>query len=275
MVKPIKFEQARSYFNRTHLNPVRAAVKVPIMFSIAAVSVGAMGLIPALVPGLALSFLIEGVRYAINRKDKKLQGEVFSQIMETVKQEPAQTVAAELLKSTGRGEKALARLILKELQAADLPKFNEVATLLEATYKGRKLLGIPFKLIPPSFSFSAISRSPLLLRGGMLLVPITDQALKFSPLEQRLDTNVPGISEHIIVSSLLLAGYKLAANRPVAQTGFSLMLWGAVSNLVDKLHVPGVLNYIYTKTCFGEFNLADAAVTTGLILLGYGILKDK
>ena len=57
----------------------------------------------------------------------------------------------------------------------------------------------------------------------------------------------------------------------LARTGATLMLGGAVGNILDRLDGGGVVDYLHTGW-FPTFNLADVFVTTGAGLLILGTL---
>jgi signal peptidase II len=82
----------------------------------------------------------------------------------------------------------------------------------------------------------------------------------------------------IIVTFLVLAVVGLLAREfagrgAVAMSGLGLILGGAIGNLVDRLRVGAVTDFIDLDTpviwiqWFPVFNLADAALTVGVILL--------
>lgn len=54
----------------------------------------------------------------------------------------------------------------------------------------------------------------------------------------------------------------------------SLILAGALSNLIDRLFFGYVIDYLDFRI-WPVFNLADSAITIGAVLLGYSILKSK
>ena len=53
----------------------------------------------------------------------------------------------------------------------------------------------------------------------------------------------------------------------------ALMLSGALGNLVDRLRLGYVIDFLDFRI-WPVFNLADSAITIGAILLGYSILKN-
>ena len=69
---------------------------------------------------------------------------------------------------------------------------------------------------------------------------------------------------------LLLRRYRLG---PLSRAGAMLALGGALGNLADRLLLGYVTDMVeITLFRFAVFNLADAALTVGMILLGISIL---
>lgn len=72
----------------------------------------------------------------------------------------------------------------------------------------------------------------------------------------------------IFLASLILLEYK--KRNILNTTALFFILIGALSNLADRLKFGYVVDYIDLKY-FTIFNLADVAITFGVILLGIGI----
>lgn len=72
---------------------------------------------------------------------------------------------------------------------------------------------------------------------------------------------------------------RLPANQVVAPLGLTLVLGGAVGNLVDRLaygHVVDFLLFHYDRWSWPAFNVADSAITCGVVLLLLdGMLLEK
>lgn len=62
--------------------------------------------------------------------------------------------------------------------------------------------------------------------------------------------------------------------RTVYNFSLGLMLAGALGNLIDRLFLGHVVDFIDFRI-WPVFNVADSAITIGAILLGVSILKDK
>ena len=62
----------------------------------------------------------------------------------------------------------------------------------------------------------------------------------------------------------------LAADRRFEAVGIGLILGGAVGNLIDRLRLGGVIDFIdvhYDGWHWPAFNIADAAITVGVVLI--------
>ena len=64
--------------------------------------------------------------------------------------------------------------------------------------------------------------------------------------------------------------YRQPADRIVVPLGLALVLGGAIGNLIDRLQQGYVVDFFlfhYQRWSFPAFNVADAAITVGVILL--------
>lgn len=75
----------------------------------------------------------------------------------------------------------------------------------------------------------------------------------------------------LVVSLVLIIWLvRLDASRRIEALGLSLILGGAVGNLVDRLRLEKVVDFLqwhWQQHYFPSFNLADAAITLGVGLL--------
>ena len=82
----------------------------------------------------------------------------------------------------------------------------------------------------------------------------------------------------IVVSAILIfALYRLPAKSVVQAAGISLILGGAIGNLIDRFSQAYVVDFLelhYKAWYFPVFNLADLAITLGAsLLILYGLKK--
>ncbi len=91
--------------------------------------------------------------------------------------------------------------------------------------------------------------------------------------------NVAGPVVTTVVTLLIvlaLAFVALQAAPGMATVGFGLLLGGGVSNQIDRLaHVPHRVTDFISVGWFPVFNLADAAVTAGVVLLFIALLRGS
>jgi len=63
---------------------------------------------------------------------------------------------------------------------------------------------------------------------------------------------------------------EIARMRPLHQSAFGLILGGAVGNLIDRIRLGAVVDYLdlgFGATRWPAFNIADSAITIGVVLL--------
>ena len=80
-----------------------------------------------------------------------------------------------------------------------------------------------------------------------------------------------GYSSVFILLAVLVAGWvswELARRRhpPLGRLGLALILGGAVGNVIDRLRIGSVIDFIDVRV-WPVFNLADSAITVGVVLL--------
>ena len=78
----------------------------------------------------------------------------------------------------------------------------------------------------------------------------------------------------IIIFSLTWHLVKYYLNSHIAIFPISLIIIGALSNLLDRIDYNGVIDFIDIST-FPAFNLADTYITIGVIWLIYLIIKKR
>ena len=71
---------------------------------------------------------------------------------------------------------------------------------------------------------------------------------------------------------------KLKPNQDAPALGIALIIGGAIGNLVDRIRLGGVIDFIdvhYYSLHWPAFNVADSAITIGSVLLGVLIFLKK
>jgi signal peptidase II len=83
------------------------------------------------------------------------------------------------------------------------------------------------------------------------------------------DLGLIAISAAVILFVLYLAA-RTAPGQVIARTGFALIIGGALGNIIDRALLGHVIDYVLFHTpvwSFAVFNLADALITVGAILV--------
>jgi signal peptidase II len=79
----------------------------------------------------------------------------------------------------------------------------------------------------------------------------------------------------VAIGIILLFFIRMREEKEMVYFSFSLLLAGAIGNLIDRLHYGEVIDFLdfhLFSYHWPAFNIADSAITIGIILLGYGVL---
>jgi signal peptidase II len=82
----------------------------------------------------------------------------------------------------------------------------------------------------------------------------------------------------IAVVAILFAFRKLRADQKAAQLSLALILSGAVGNLIDRVRLGEVIDFldVYWKSYhWPAFNVADSAICVGVFLLAIDMLREE
>lgn len=78
---------------------------------------------------------------------------------------------------------------------------------------------------------------------------------------------------------LLMGVYMVRESRHMsrlANVAFSLVIGGALGNLIDRIRLGYVVDFIdFRLIDFAIFNAADSCIVVGALLMGYAVLFDK
>lgn len=136
--------------------------------------------------------------------------------------------------------------------------------------------------------------TPLKLAVGAGIIAV-DQASKFivsklSPESIHInpgtgfgtDANVPYANQFFMCETMVMlpiftTAYIASQNRPLLRTGFGLLIAGNVSNLIDRFHAGGGIDFINLGITDYIYNIADATnkVALGFLIVGLGKLGIK
>ena len=126
----------------------------------------------------------------------------------------------------------------------------------------------------------AIVKAQLALHESVTIVPdlinlthVRNTGVAFGLLNN-IDFPFKPVLMIVVTLSALLAisifAMQTTSNSPIASIGFAFVLGGAIGNLIDRITVGYVLDFIdvyWWEWHFWTFNVADSAITIGAILL--------
>ena len=80
----------------------------------------------------------------------------------------------------------------------------------------------------------------------------------------------------ISVGALLFYRYQLPNNRPWIQISVGMIVGGAIGNIIDRIRYGHVVDFVHVSWFPGIFNMADSAITIGVLMLaGYLLLMGE
>jgi len=124
--------------------------------------------------------------------------------------------------------------------------------------------------------------SLLVLSGSLVL--IIDQAFKFFVFKQYFSYNKalffgiitnPFLIGFILIGALFFLSFfaYVHLEKAIAMIGIGLIFGGALSNLIDRLFVGAVIDYIALFWGISKTNLADIAIIGGIAIIGREYLR--
>ena len=147
-------------------------------------------------------------------------------------------------------------------------------------------------------------RLTLLVYGGALLIVALDQATKAWIVSVLGDGQppiviIPGVLDLIfrlntgmafsllidaptlltIVAAvasvaLIVVAYRMKGTAVLPRVALALLLGGAIGNLIDRLRLGAVIDFVYFKPInFPAFNVADSALTFGVLLAAWAMSR--
>ena len=87
---------------------------------------------------------------------------------------------------------------------------------------------------------------------------------------QRLVFIVAGI---LVIAAACLMYRQLMSEKAIIRWGVALLLGGAVGNLIDRLRIGGVIDFLDFRI-WPVFNIADIGICVGVALLMYALIYD-
>ena len=89
-------------------------------------------------------------------------------------------------------------------------------------------------------------------------------------VNQRLVFIVAGI---LVIAAACLMYRRLMSEKAIIRWGVALLLGGAVGNLIDRLRIGGVIDFLDFRI-WPVFNIADIGICVGVALLMYALIYD-
>jgi len=117
-----------------------------------------------------------------------------------------------------------------------------------------------------------LGHSVTVVPGLLAFTHVHNRGVAFGLLDG-VSVLVPAV---VTLTLLLLLFYNKARwiRRPMTQAAFALLGGGAASNLLDRIRVGAVVDFIDVHI-WPIFNLADAAVSVGALLLVLTLLRGE
>ncbi|MDT8285941.1 MAG: signal peptidase II [Elusimicrobiales bacterium] len=78
----------------------------------------------------------------------------------------------------------------------------------------------------------------------------------------------------VLIGALMIFRRRLAAHGAAAEAGAALVLGGALGNLYDRIAYGHVVDFLDFSFFPAVFNVADASITVGAVLLAFGMKDD-
>ena len=116
-----------------------------------------------------------------------------------------------------------------------------------------------------------LNQSVALIKGIFHLTLIHNRGAAFGILKNQTPLFIITSLFDIILIYFNLQAHKKASSYSIA---LSLILAGALGNLIDRLFLGYVIDFLDFRI-WPVFNIADSAITVGAVLAGWSILRTK
>jgi signal peptidase II len=122
--------------------------------------------------------------------------------------------------------------------------------------------------------------SVTVIPGLLDLIHVQNSGVAFgilndSPMSQRLKATLTTLLAALALLGIGFYARHVHHHEKLARIGLSLILGGAIGNLIDRLRVGYVLDYVdvyWRGWHFWAFNIADASITIGAVLVFIDLL---
>jgi len=120
----------------------------------------------------------------------------------------------------------------------------------------------------------ALANGPIVvIRNFFNLVYVENYGIAFGMFKNKTLFFI--ITQSIIAIIISYVIYKLHSKSMPLTICLSLILGGAIGNLIDRIRIGFVIDYLSFSIFPPVFNLADSAIVVGAILLSLLLLFDK
>ena len=117
--------------------------------------------------------------------------------------------------------------------------------------------------------FDLPARGSVPLIGPVHLTMVWNKGVSFGLLRADIDLTRWALAAFSIIVAVLLAVWARHATRRVSAVALGLLIGGAVGNVIDRIRFAAVADFLDASRLYFPwvFNVADAAITCGIVLL--------
>lgn len=128
--------------------------------------------------------------------------------------------------------------------------------------------------------FFAAGHEPITITFFWKIVLAFNRGVSFSLFSQETQTGVYLLTATTLVIASALFFWLIKSRTFLLSAGLGLIVGGAIGNIIDRLRLGAVVDFLYfhwQEYSFPAFNIADCGITVGvsLILLDSFLLRDK
>ncbi len=125
--------------------------------------------------------------------------------------------------------------------------------------------------------FDLPQRASVPVAGPFHLTMVWNQGVSFGLLRAEQDLARWALAAFSIIVSIFLAAWVRNASRRLAAVALGLVIGGAVGNVIDRIRFGAVADFLdFSRLWFPWiFNVADAAITVGIVLLLIDMLLQE
>jgi signal peptidase II len=120
-------------------------------------------------------------------------------------------------------------------------------------------------------------RVAVAVAGPLRLTMVWNRGVSFGLLRADADATRWALAAFSIIVSVFLAAWARNASRGLSAVALGLVMGGAIGNVVDRIRFGAVADFIDVSRLWFPwiFNVADAAITCGIVLLLLDMLLQE